>query len=110
MDENLLNSLSTIFAQINSVVSIKDIMKYKKNWWVAIKDKMNTGILAKVLPSIKEDYGDDKNIDIVLTPSHAEFKKGFPNSDISQFQMDKDGNWKISLNLFAKLRVEMSPG
>lgn len=38
--------------------------------------------------------------------SHKLFKNGFPKSKMSGFQMDKNGNWKVTLNVAATIDAE----
>jgi len=50
VDENLLNSFSALFAQMNTVVSLKELMKYKKDLRKYI-GMMNAGPISKILPT-----------------------------------------------------------
>jgi len=56
---------------------------------------LNTMIIAPVLPAFAEKYGNNANIDIILSPSHALFLDGFPNSKMTGLYIDKNGNWKL---------------
>jgi hypothetical protein len=63
-----------------------------------------------MFPQITEDYGNGKKIDVVVSPSHEFFLDGFPDSKMSGVYMDKNGNWKILLNVALQLNVETLPG
>jgi hypothetical protein len=70
---------------------------------------MNTMILATLFPSFADKYGNDAPIDVMISPSHALFKDGFPNSKMSGIYIDKNGNWKIQANFPVTIMVE-KPG
>ena len=56
---------------------------------------MNTMILAPIFPAFAEKYGNNANIDLMMSPSHSLFLDGFPNSKMSGMYIDKNGNWKL---------------
>lgn len=70
---------------------------------------MNTMILATIFPSFADKYGNDAPIDIMISPSHALFTDGFPNAKMSGMYIDKNGNWKLQLNVPLTIMVE-KPG
>lgn len=71
---------------------------------------LTTTTLGTVLPSFVEDYGDNRRIDVAFTPSHDLFKEGFPGSKMTGIYMDKNGNWKIQVNIAATINVEHQHG
>ena len=71
---------------------------------------MNTMILASVFPAFANKYGNDAAIDLMLSPSHTLFLDGFPNSKMSGLYIDKNGNWKLQVNLPMTIMVEQSKG
>ena len=70
---------------------------------------LTTSTLGTVLPTFKEEYGEDKNIDIMFSPSHSLFLAGFPNTKMTGIYIDKNGNWKVQINIVMNLNVETSP-
>lgn len=70
---------------------------------------LTTSTIGAVLPTFKEEYGENKNIDVMFSASHSLFQVGFPKNKITSINIDKNGNWKIQLNLVAKLNVETAP-
>lgn len=60
---------------------------------------LTTSTVGTILPQFTEDYGHNKKIDIVFSPSHALFLDGIPDSKMSGIYVDKNGNWKIQINL-----------
>lgn len=67
-------------------------------------------ILASVFPAFANKYGNDAAIDLMLSPSHTLFLDGFPNSKMSGLYIDKNGNWKLQVNLPMTIMVEQSKG
>lgn len=56
---------------------------------------LTTSTIGTILPQFIDDYGANKNIDLVLTPSHDSFKEGIPGAKMTGIYIDKNGNWKI---------------
>jgi hypothetical protein len=75
----------------------------------SILDMMTTSTIGTILPEFINEYGANKKIDLVLSPSHSMFQEGIPNSRMSGIYMDKNGNWKIILNVNALVNVETLP-
>lgn len=71
---------------------------------------MTTSMLATLLPDFSAEYGDSKKVDVVLSPSHELFQEGIPGSKMTGVYMDRNGNWKIQVNVMAQLLVETMPG
>lgn len=67
-------------------------------------------MLGAVVPEFTEEYGANKKIDIVFSPSHELFLDGVPDSKMSGIYMDKNGNWKVQINMPLQLNVETLPG
>ena len=89
--------------------SLRDFFKYNDKLKSAM-DMMTTSLLGTVMPDFAAEYGDGKRVDIVLSPSHALFQDGIPGSKMTGVYMDRNGNWKIQVNLMAQLLVESMPG
>ena len=60
---------------------------------------LTTTTIGAVMPQYIEEFGEDKNIDIVFSPSHELFSDGVPGIKPSGIYMDKSGNWKIQANI-----------
>jgi hypothetical protein len=73
-------------------------------------EMLNTSMLGAVVPEFTEEYGANKKIDIVFSPSHELFLDGVPDSKMSGIYMDKNGNWKVQINMPLQLNVETLPG
>jgi hypothetical protein len=71
---------------------------------------LTTTTVGAALPQFIDDYGKDKKIDLLLSPSHNLFLDGFPNSKMTGVYIDKNGNWKLQINLVVLVNVETTPG
>lgn len=71
---------------------------------------LTTTTVGTVLPQFTEEYGEGKKLDLVLTPSHEFFLDGIPGSKMTGIYMDKNGNWKVQLNVAAQINMENLPG
>ena len=60
---------------------------------------LTTSTIGAVMPQFTEEYGENKKIDVVFSPSHDLFLDGVPDSKMTGVYMDKNGNWKIQLNI-----------
>lgn len=95
IDDNLFNSFSSAITTIEKMFSVRDLMMLYPNAKPFI-GMMNTDTISKVLP----DFADaGKAIDIVLSPSHDLFLDGVPGSKMTGIYMDKNGNWKVQVNI-----------
>ena len=105
IDDNLFNSFATVFTSVDKTFSVREILKQnpKTRPWVG---HMKTQILASVFPSFADKYGSDGNFDIMISPSHALFLDGFPNSKMSGLYIDKNGNWKLQVNIPLTIMVQ----
>jgi len=89
--------------------SLRDLFKYNDKL-KGVMDMMTTSMLATLLPDFTAEYGDGKKVDVVLSPSHELFQEGIPGSKMTGVYMDRNGNWKVQVNLMAQLLVERMPG
>ena len=67
---------------------------------------MNTSIIGRVLPTIIEDYGHNRNMDIIVSLSHSLVKDKLTNAKVSGFQVDRNGNFKIIGNVAMDMLIE----
>jgi len=98
IDDNLFNSVSSILVSIDQMFSLRDIAKFNKNAQPFL-NMMTTTTVGTILPQFTEEYGQNKQIDLVVSPSHELFLDGIPNAKMSGIYVDKNGNWKVQLNI-----------
>lgn len=100
IDDNLFNAASSVFVSVDKMFSAREMFKgYSKA--ESFLSMLTTSTLGTVIPQFIEEYGENKKLDIVWSPSHDFFNDGIPNAKISGIYMDKNGNWKVQLNLAA---------
>lgn len=97
--------MSALLVAIDQMFSMRELSKLNKNAKPFIQ-MLTTSTIGTVLPQFTEEYGADKKIDVVVSPSHALFLDGLPNSKISGIYVDKNGNWKVRLNMNIQVNLE----
>ena len=75
-----------------------------------VLDMLTTSTVGTVLPVFVDEFGHNKKIDLVGSPSHSFFLDGIPVSKMTGIYMDKNGNWKLQINIAFQLNVERLPG
>lgn len=105
IDDNMFNSFASVFTSVDKTFSVRQLMKQNPKARPFVQN-MNTLILASVFPSFANKYGNDAAIDLMISPSHALFLDGFPNSKMSGLYIDKNGNWKLQVNMPLSIMVE----
>lgn len=108
VDDNFFNSFTVVFAALEKSFSFRDLMGSDPKTKPFIQ-QLTTTTVGTVLPSLIEDYGSDKKVDMMFSTSHTLFLDGFPNSKMSGIYIDKNGNWKFQINLVTNLNVETFP-
>lgn len=108
IDDNFFNSFASILASLDKTISMRSLLKGNPKA-KTILDMLTTSTIGTILPEFINEYGENKKVDLVLTPSHALFQEGIPNSRMSGIYMDKNGNWKFIINVNALVNVETLP-
>lgn len=67
---------------------------------------MNTDTFGLLMPAIIEEFGEHRNIDIMLSLSHSLIADKLENPRVSGLQLDKNGNFRLTLNVAAQILVE----
>ena len=109
IDDNLFNSITSIFTSIETSFSARNMMKNAPKAKPFLQ-MMTTNIFSQILPQITEEYGEGKKIDLMFSPSHSLFVDGLPGSKMSGVYIDKNGNWKVQANIVINLTAETTPG
>jgi hypothetical protein len=108
VDDNLFNSFASIVASLDKTISMRNVLKGNAKAKTVL-DMLTTSTIGTVLPEFINEYGENKKVDLVLTPSHALFQEGIPGSRMMGVYMDKNGNWKFIVNINAVVNVETLP-
>jgi len=67
---------------------------------------MNTTMLGMMLPSILEEFGENRQIDLYASLSHSLIAKKIENAKVSGFQIDRNGNFRFVFNFQMTVLVE----
>lgn len=98
LDDNFFNSFTSLFTTIEKMFSLRDFAKsYPKA--KQFLSMATTTMIGKVLPSITDQYGENKKVDVVFSPSHSLFMDGVPKAKPTGMYMDKNGNFKAQINI-----------
>ena len=109
IDDNLFNSLTAFITSIDRTFGLRDFTKGNPKAAEALA-MLTTNNLGTVLPDFVEDYGEGKKVDLHFSPSHSLFLDGLPGSKMTGINIDKNGNWKVQINICMNIAVETSPG
>jgi len=76
-----------------------------------MKQLLTTTTVGMVIPSFKEEYGENRPINLVLTASHDFMTSGL-GDDVtpSGIQLEGNGNFQVTVNIGAQLIVENKEG
>jgi hypothetical protein len=100
--------LTALLASIEKTFSAREYMKNNPKTSPFL-NALTTTTVGAALPQFIDDYGKDKKIDLVFSPSHSLFLDGFPSSKMSGVYIDKNGNWKLQVNLVVLVNIETFP-
>ena len=78
--------------------SFRDLMNIDPRLSV-FKQLLSTSTVGYAIPSFKQEYGENRNIDIVGSLSHEFISDKIDNVQPSGIQMDKNGNVKFTINI-----------
>lgn len=109
VDDNFFNAATSVLVSIDKMFSSRELLKGNSRA-APFLQMLTTTTVGTVLPQFTEEYGEGKKLDLVLTPSHEFFQEGVPGSKMTGIYMDKNGNWKIQMNLAAQINLENLPG
>ena len=66
---------------------------------------MTTENLGIVMPDILEEFGPELRFDIMLSMSHTLMRDQIDNQRITGFNIDKNGNFRFTLNFYSQILV-----
>ena len=105
IDENAFNSFILDFVLVEKAFSLREYFSMDPKLR-AMLPQMTTDALGLVLPEILEEYEWGKAADFYISMSHALIAKKIPDSKVSGFQMDKNGNFRFVLNGTVTLLIQ----
>lgn len=106
IDENLVNGFLGQFLKIDKMYSLRDLLNLDPRLQV-MKQLLTTTTVGMVVPSFKEEYGENRALDVVLTSSHEFMASGLGDSlTPTGLTIEANGNFAITANLGAQLIVQ----
>jgi hypothetical protein len=110
LDQNLINGALGQFLKIEKAYSLRDLLNVDPRLAV-MKQLLTTTSVGMLVPSFKEEYGENRPINLVLTASH-EFMTNGLGDDVTPtgIQLEANGNFQVTLNVGAQLIVENKQG
>jgi len=72
IDDNAFNSISSVFTSVDKSFSMRELMKNNPKTKPMV-NAMTTNMIAPVIPTFTEEYGENKNLDIMFSLSHSLF-------------------------------------
>lgn len=105
VDENAMNSFILDFVLVEKAFSLREYFMMDPKLR-EIVPQMNTDALGLVLPEILQEYKSGLAVDFYASMSHSLIAKQLPETKVSGFQMDKNGNLRFVLNGSVTLLVQ----
>lgn len=94
LDENFVNYAFTQFISQEKKWSIREAMS-KQPRLAIMRQLLTTTTIGSMIPSFKEQYGEDKQVDILATLHHHYVAEALENLVPTGFSLDKKGNFKL---------------
>jgi hypothetical protein len=110
VDQNLINGAIGQFLKIEKAYSLRELLNIDSRLAV-MKQLLTTTSVGMLIPSFKEEYGENRPINLVLTASHDFMTSGVgEDTTPSGVQLEGNGNFQVTLNIGAQLIVENKDG
>ena len=109
VDENLINVVIGMFLKIDTTYSVRELLALDPRL-AMMRQLMTTTTIGMAIPQFKEEYGEGRPIDIVLTPSHEFMTNGLGNVNPTGVSIDANGNFQMLANVGAQIIVTNSDG
>lgn len=105
IDENLINSVIGMFLKLDTTYSLRELLAVDPRL-VVMRQLLTTTTLGMAIPQFKEQFGDNKPIDIVFDPSHSYMIEGLGQINPTSVSIDGNGNFNILANLGAQIIID----
>lgn len=109
IDENFINAAFTNWVSIDKTFSVREFLGAEPRFAI-FSQLLTTSTVGMALPNFKEEYGNNKAVDLILSINHEEILKHNENMPVSGVTLDQKGNYKVSLNIGANIVVEKKQG
>jgi hypothetical protein len=98
-----------MFLKIDTMYSVRELLALDPRL-VMMRQLLTTTTIGMAIPQFKEEYGEGRPIDIVLTPSHEFMTNGLGNVNPTSVSIDANGNFNVVANLGAQIIVTNEDG
>jgi hypothetical protein len=99
IDENAFNTYLLELVMIDSSLSVRDYMNLDSRTRM-VAEQMNLENLAIIMPEIKDEFGEKGIFDVMFSMSHSLMKDKVEGQRITGFNLDKNGNFRVTLNFY----------
>ena len=105
VDENMINSVIGMFLKLETTYSLRQLLGIDPRL-VVIRQLLTTTTIGMAIPQFKEQYGENKAIDIVFDPSHSFMVEGLGQANPTSVSIDANGNFNVLFNMGAQIIVD----
>lgn len=106
VDENLINTYLLEFVMIDNSMSLKQYLKLDPRT-APMATQMNTKLLQPLFPDLYQAQP-NKAFDLLVSMSHNLIKDKLDTQRVTGFNLDKNGNFRFTFNVFAQVLVDQS--
>lgn len=105
VDENFPNAYISKFLQSKRKFSMQEFFALDPRF-ALFKALLTTSTIGMAIPTFKEQYGEGKRVDAIFSINHDDVTELSEDLDPSGFSIDGKGNFKVEMNIHAKMIVE----
>lgn len=105
VDENLINSVIGMFLKLDTTYSLRELLALDPRL-IVMRQLLTTTTIGMAIPPFKEQFGDNKPIDIVFDPSHTFMSEGLGSVNPTSVTIDANGNFNVLANLGAQIIID----
>lgn len=109
VDENLINGVIGTFLKMDTMYSLRELLALDPRL-VMMRQLLTTTTIGMAIPQFKEEFGENRPIDLVFTSSHEFMTNGLGTVNPTSVSLDANGNFVASVNLGAQIIVTGTDG
>lgn len=106
IDENVFNMFLRQFAFKSFSQSLRDQLKRGPENAKMALNFMNTSIASKLIPALTEEFGENRNLDLLIAGNADFMKDKLENYSETGITIKKSGNIALKVNLAIQILVE----
>jgi hypothetical protein len=89
-----------MFLKLDTTYSLRELLALDPRL-IVMRQLLTTTTIGMAIPQFKEQFGDNKPIDIVFDPSHTFMSEGLGSVNPTSVTIDANGNFNVLANLGA---------